>query len=191
MQALEAILTRVTCPPVKMTEPGPDDAAIARLINAAAAAPDHGKLRPWRFLVVRGDSRERLGRLFAEALREEAPDSPDEAVQKQAAAPLRAPVLIIAVQRLQPDHPKIPVAEQSASAAAAVQNLLLAAHAMGYAGKWSTGASAYSPRVKAGLGLDESESIMGIVYLGAAAVPQPIPPRPEAGEITREWFAEP
>jgi nitroreductase len=145
MQALEAILTRVTVPPVKMNGPGPDDAALGRMLEAAAAAPDHGKLQPWRFLVVKGDGRAALGELFARSLAAERPETSPGELEKQRAAPLRAPLIIVAITRLDPGHPKIPAWEQEASAACAVHNLLLAAHAMGFAGKWAIGRAVDAP----------------------------------------------
>jgi nitroreductase len=187
MQALEAILTRVTVPPVKMGEPGPDDAALGRMLEAAAAAPDHGKLRPWRFLVVRGEGRARLGELFAEALLRERPATSAAEIEKQRTAPKRAPLIIVAIARIDPDHPKIPAWEQQASAACAVHNLLLAAHAMGFAGKWATGGNAASPIVRDGLGLAATEGITGLLYIGTAVEAQPTPPRPSPDMIAQPW----
>ena len=180
MEAFEAILGRVTTPPAKMGDPGPDDAALRRMAEAAAAAPDHGKLEPFRFIAVRGAGRERLGGLFAEAAKLEL-DHPSEAeVRKQAEAPLRAPLLLVAVARLPPG-------EQRQSAACAVQNLLLAAHALGFAAKWATGFPAASPHVKAGLGLGPHEEVAAIVYLGTAKARQTPPPRPAPDAILAEW----
>lgn len=187
MQALEAIVTRVTVPPVKMGEPGPDDAALCRMLEAAAAAPDHGKLRPWRFLVVRGDGRERLGDLFAAALLAERPTTLAAEVEKQRAAPLRAPLIIVAIARIDPAHPKIPAWEQQASAACAVHNLLLAAHALGFAGKWATGGNAASTAVQRGLGLTPTETIAGLLYIGTATEPQAVPSRPDPTAIATPW----
>ncbi|MDW8341819.1 MAG: nitroreductase [Geminicoccaceae bacterium] len=187
MEALEALLTRRTVPPALMGEPGPDDRALATMFAAAAAAPDHGRLRPWRFLVVRGAARERLGALFARALAAEQPDLSAEEREKLRAAPSRAPLVIVAVARLDPAHPKIPEIEQIAAAAAAVQNLLLAAHALGFAAKWSTGKPAYSGLVREGLGLGAGERILGFVYLGSPkGAPAPIE-RPMPSDRVALW----
>lgn len=187
MQALEAILTRVTVPPVKMAEPAPDDAALSRMLEAAAAAPDHGKLCPWRFLVIRGAGRESLGELFVRGLLAERPETSAAEVEKQRRAPLRAPLIVIGIARIDPRHPKIPAWEQQASAACAVHNLLLAAHALGFAGKWATGGNAASAIVREGLGLAADESIVGLLYLGTAVEPQPVPSRPTPAAIARVW----
>lgn len=185
MDTLEAIMTRRTVPPAKMGPPGPDAAALRRILEAGAAAPDHGLLRPWRFLVVRGQGREALGTLFA-AFAARAGASPDE-VAKQRQAPLRAPVIVVVAARLQPDHPKIPTLEQLASAAAAAQNMLLAAHALGFAAKWATGKQAYDAGVREGLGLATDDRILGFLYLGSYAADHAAPPRPGLDGVAVDW----
>lgn len=187
MDALEAILGRRTWPPAKLGEPGPDASQLELLLAAAAAAPDHGLLRPFRVVVVRGEGRVRLGELFAEAVRTERPEAPESEVVKQRAAPLRAPLLLLVVLRRRPDHPRIPEIEQIAAAAAATQNMLLAARALGFEGKWATGFPAASRRVAAGLGLAPDERLIGILYIGTPRAPHAGPPRPEPWEVGSEW----
>lgn len=169
MDALKAILGRRTVPPARMAGPGPDEAALDRLLAAAAAAPDHGRLRPWRFFLVRGEARRALGELIAASLRAEQPDLDPAELDRQREAPLRAPLIVVAAALLEPKHPKIPEIEQIAAAAAAIQNLLLAAHAMGFVAKWATGRPAYSAGVRRGLGLRPEDRILGILYLGSPA----------------------
>lgn len=190
MDALEAILTRSSVPPVKMGPPGPDDAQIRRILEAGAAAPDHGRLRPWRFLVVRGFARERLGELFASAARAKG-DASEAEVEKQRSAPLRAPVVIAVVAKVRPDHPKIPPAEQVASAAAAAQNMLIAAHALGLAAKWTTGKNAHDPAVRDGMGLGPDDRIVGFLLIGSPAVPHSTPERPPIDDVVVEWEGRP
>ncbi len=187
MDALEAIFTRRTVPPAKMGPPGPTDAALRRIFEAAMAAPDHGMLRPWRFLIVRGAGRARLGELFAGFVRRLAPDVSAQEIEKQRTAPLRAPVIIVVIGRIDPDHPKIPAVEQLAAVAAAAQNMLLAAHAQGFAAKWATGRQAYDDVVKAELGLVEHEQIVGFLYLGSLVGDHPVPPRPDVDAFVQEW----
>lgn len=185
MDALDAILSRRTVPPAKMGLPGPGEAELRRILEAGAAAPDHGLLRPWRFLVVRGAGRERLGDLFA-AMAAGAGASPEE-VAKQQGAPLRVPVILVVAARLQPDHPKIPPVEQIASAAAAAQNMLLAAHALGFAAKWATGRQAHDPAVRDGLGLGPDDRVLGFLYLGSQMMDHPAPPRPGLDGVAIDW----
>lgn len=187
MDVIDAILSRRTVPPVKMGAPGPDAAALRRILEAGAAAPDHGLLRPWRFLVVQGAGRDRLGALFADFVQRTSPGLSEEEITKQRTAPLRAPVIVVVAARVQPDHPKIPPIEQIASAAAATQNMLLAAHALGFAAKWATGRQAYDAGVKAGLGLAENDLIVGFLYVGSYAAEHPAPARPGLDGVVTSW----
>ena len=189
MDALEAILTRRTVPQAKMTGPGPDAAAVQRILAAGAAAPDHGRLTPFRFLTVAGEARGRLGELFAASISTRPGVSAGE-IEKWREAPFRAPLLIVVVARPRPGIAKVPEVEQIASAACAAQNILLAAHAQGFVGKWSTGTVAYDPVVKDGLGLGADEHIVGILYLGSpAAVLEAGAARPALESLVTSWGA--
>jgi nitroreductase len=189
MDALDAILSRRTVPPAKMGPPGPGEADLRRILEAGVAAPDHGLLRPWRFLVVRGAGRERLGELFADFVRHAAPGASAQEVEKQRTAPSRAPVIVVVAARVDREHPKIPEVEQTGAVAAAAQNMLLAAHALGFAAKWATGKQAYDDGVKAGLGLGTRDRVIGFIYLGSYAADHPPPPRIGLEEVVREWPA--
>lgn len=159
----------------KLGKPGPDRAAILHILSAAARAPDHGRLRPWRFLLIEGKARYRLGELFVEALRARNPGVSAEEIKKNEEAPLRAPIIIAVIARLQ-EHPKVPRVEQLLSAGCAAHGILLAAQALGYGAIWRTGDNCYDSRVKAGLGVNESEEIVGYIYLGSpVGVPKPLP----------------
>lgn len=187
MQAIEAILGRRTVPQMKMAEPGPDESQLRLMLEAGCAAPDHGRVRPWRFLLVRGDARERLGELFAEAALAANPAATPGDVDKQRTAPLRAPLIIVVAAKIDRRPGRPPEVEQIASAAAAAQNILLAAHAMGYAGKWSTGKNAYMSGIKAGLGLEPEDHLIGFLYIGSLGSPQEPSPRPDPAEVVSEW----
>ena len=187
MDLFDAILGRRTFPPAKMGPPGPDAGQLQRILEAGDAAPDHGMLRPWRFLVVQGEGRGQLGELFAACVRRVAPEASLEEIDKQRAAPLRAPVIVVVVAHVQPNHPKIPTVEQVAAVAAAAQNMLLAAHALGLAAKWATGKQAYDPTVKAGLGLGADDQIVGFLYLGSQAAAHDAPPKPRLDRVVSQW----
>lgn len=188
MDALEAILTRTTFPPAKMGPPGPDEAQLRRILEAGAAAPDHGCLRPWRFLVVRGSARERLGELFGRAVVAKGGDAAE--LEKQRTSPLRASVVVAVVAKLRKDHPKIPEPEQVASAAAAMQNMLLAAHAQGLGAKWVTGKNAYDPVVREGLGLAAHDLITGFLFVGTPVAAHEGTARPALATVVEEWTGE-
>lgn len=183
MDALDALLTRTSVK--RTTDPAPDDSDLHTLLGAALRAPDHKCLRPWRFIVVRGDARDRLGEIFAQALAAREPDCPPEALERERMKTRRAPLLLVVVMRPR-DVPGVPVVEQILSAGAAAENVLLAAHALGYGGMWRTGAAAYDPVVQGALGLAASESIAGFLYLGTPG-DAPARTRPAAAPEVEEW----
>ncbi|TQV66323.1 nitroreductase [Exilibacterium tricleocarpae] len=173
MDALTALQQRVSSP--RLTAPAPRGQALEAIFAAALRAADHANMRPWRFLVIEGEARHALGRLFVAAL--EADNPAVEAAQKQRVAdkPLRAPMVLVAVARCRP-HPKVPELEQLLSAGAAVQNMINAAYAQGVGAYWRTGSMAYDPLVAQGLGLEEGDKIVGFVYLGTPVGTQrPLP----------------
>ena len=173
MQAIDALLERRSAK--TLTDPAPDDRALALLLECASRAPDHGRLRPWRFIVIRAAARERLGDLMADQLQRKQPSASSEALQRERLKPLRAP-LIIVVAAVCNAAAKIPPIEQVLAAGAAAQNMMLAATALGFGAMWKTGDAAYDDAVKVALGLEAADSIVGFLYLGtapAAAVPPP------------------
>jgi nitroreductase len=167
-------MTRMSAP--RLLEPGPDAAALEVMLGAAMRAPDHGRLRPWRFIVIQGAGRARFGELMAESLQRRMPTAAAARLQAERERALRAPLIVVVAAKIQPAA-KIPAVEQLLSAGAAAQNLLIAAHALGFAGAWKTGDVAYDAEVKAALGLEEGDAVVGFLYLGSSAG-GPVPPRP-------------
>ena len=165
MEALAAIYSRVSA--VRLIEPGPTDEQIDAILQAGARAPDHGRLAPWRFMVVEGQARERLGAAFAATCKRERPDIDQEQLKKEAEKAYRAPT-IIAVGAKLAAHDRVPTIEQIAAASAAAQNMFLAAHAQGLGVMWKTGAPAYDREVKALLELDPGDAIVAFLYIGTA-----------------------
>jgi nitroreductase len=165
-------------------EPSPD--AIRELIETATWAPNHHLTQPWTFTVVRGRARADLGNFWARTRADElglAGAQREGFVAGESQKPLRAPVLVIVSARTD-DDPVVAV-EDFAATAAAVQNLLLAATARGYAAMWRTGDMAYHPKIKEFLGLDVRERIVAVVYLGERGTVEPRPP--ERGEPAIRW----
>lgn len=147
---------------------------IEQVVTAAVWAPNHYKTGPWRFFVLTGSARDDLGDVMAESLRAKLePESEESAalIDRERKKPLRAPV-IIAVAVVPSDRPKVIEIEEFAAAAAGVQNMLLAAEALGLGAMWRTGPAAYDPRVKEFLGISESAHLLAFVYLG---YPDPLP----------------
>jgi nitroreductase len=185
-QTLDLLLSRRSGSAKRMKGPGPADAQIRTLIQAATRVPDHGKLTPWRFLIFKDDARSRFGDLLVRALKETEPEATAERIAQEQGRFLRAPVVIGVVSRAREGIP-IPEWEQILSAGAACQTLCIAAHAMGFVANWITEWYAYHPTVRAGLGLQSGERIAGFIYLGHPAEPLEDRPRPTFETIAQEW----
>ncbi len=170
----------------RLSEPAPDEDTLQLVLRAAQRAPDHGVLRPWRFQLIRGQARARLGAVMRQALLQRKPGADEAELSKEERKPLRAPLLIVVSARVR-EHPKAPALEQVLSAGCAAQNILLGLHARGYAGMWRTGAPAYDAGVKRALGLDEQDAIVAFIYAGTPAAPTPTVPRPEPKDYITEW----
>lgn len=169
----------------------PSRAEIEQLLEAATWAPNHRLTQPWRFYVLAGEARRELGEVFARSLAAALPvDAPDRqaALDKARGKPVRAPVVIVAA--VVPEQgPKVVEIEEVAAGAAAVQNMLLAAHELGLAAIWRTGEPAYDPAVKAFFGLPTSAYILGFIYVGYLDPHAPLPrmTRAPAGART-QWL---
>jgi len=185
---LETLLSRRSVPALLLGEPGPSASEIHAALEAAARAPDHGALRPWRFVLIReAAARARLSELFVTRMLERDPDTPPKKVDKARNMPLTAPLVIAVAAHLHPGH-KVPELEQMLSTGAAVMNLLNAFHAQGYGAIWLTGGNAYDPQIGARLGFSPEERSLGFVYVGSAqAELREGPRRAEPGAIAREW----
>ena len=183
MDALQALLSRVSA--ARLAPDEPDPLTIEHILAAGLRAADHGRLRPWKFLVVRGEARHRLGELLADGLKSRNPDAGTEMVEAERNKPLRAPVIVIVMAVIR-DNPNIPDIEQIVSAGAAAQNMLVASHALGLGGFWRTGAAAYDPVVKKALGASEKDVIVGFLYLGKVATAGK-EKAPDPGGVVEEW----
>ncbi|GHF11392.1 nitroreductase [Kordiimonas sediminis] len=167
----------------QMDGPPVDKEDLTKILAAAARVPDHGKLAPWRFIILEGADQVAFGQLISKALLEENECSEKVATKMQGYA-TQAPTLIVAVSSPSDARP-IPEWEQILSAGAACQNLLIAATALGYAGQWLTGWASYSDTVKKGLGLSGKEKIAGFLFLGTANAVPSERPRPDLADIVQ------
>ncbi len=163
MDAMELLHSRVSIP--VLGEPGPDPEQLDAIYRAALRAPDHGVLRPWRFLEISGDGRAALGEVFLEAARGDCGEVAPEQAEKIRNMAMRAPMVLVVLAVTQ-EHDRVPEIEQIISAGCAAQNMMLAVHALGLGAMWRTGTYAFHPHVKRALGLDDSEHIIGFLYVG-------------------------
>ncbi len=186
MNAIDALLNRNSSP--KLTEPAPTGEDRETIFQAALRAPDHARLRPWRFLCVEGDDRVAMGQKLADAARFENPELDDTLYQKQLNSPLRAPLLVIAISKIT-EHPKVPEIEQLLSTGSAVTKMLTAAHALGYAGIWRTGSVSFSRYFMNSIGLASNEKIVGMIYLGSADGTQKTLPEMDTSDFFTQWSA--
>ena len=159
------------------------------MLEAAVQAPNHHLTEPWRFFVLAGEAQEELGRVMADVLRQRLDDPESEAgrvqIAKEMEKPLRAPVLI-AVATKKSDNPRIVPIEDIEATAAAVQNMLLAAHDSGLAAQWRTGDAAYDPEIKTFFGLSPEDHLAGFIYVGYADK-EPGPRQRGPASAKTEW----
>ncbi len=164
MELSAAIASRSSA--AKLALPGPTSAHLATILEAAARAPDHGRLKPWKLMVLGAAQRERFAEAAAAAKRARLPAMNDEQFAAERDKVFRSPTIVVVACVVRRDQTKIPEIEQIVATAAAAQNLFLAAHDLGYGVMWKTGAAAYDAGVKRELGLLPEDHIVGIMHLG-------------------------
>ena len=170
--------------PRDMIAPGPDAGELARMLAIATRVPDHGKLAPWRFVVI--EDRAAFADLLAEAYRLDRPDAGKLELQANHDFAYQAPMLVVAISCASAAS-KIPLWEQQLSAGAAVYNLELAATALGYVAGWVTGWATYSPLVLERLGGGPDDRIAGFVFIGTPGAELEERPRPDQSLVVRHW----
>ena len=184
MEALDALLNRVSAP--RLLDPAPTAEQREVLFAAALRAPDHGQLRPYRFLTVEGEARNQLGEILAQAVQGQGGEVTQAALDKARAMPLRAPLVVVVVARLQ-EHFKVPKSEQLITAGCAAHGILIAAHAQGIGAVWRTGEMAFDAHVHQGLGLEPTEELIGYLYLGTPLNEPRTAPVLDTADFVRAW----
>jgi nitroreductase len=181
-ETLELLAQRRSCTPQTLAAPAPEGRQLQDLLRLAARAPDHGKLFPWRFIILRGKAKAELAARY-EALAKDRPDP-----EKAAAVlfKIKTPPLAIVVVSRVTDGP-IPAWEQLLSSGAVCENLLIAATAMGYGANWITDWYSYDPKATAILGLAENEQVAGVVLIGTPTEAPLERVRPDLDQIVSEW----
>ena len=163
MDAIEALTSRSSAKSFGDMTPTRDH--IDTILRAAVRAPDHGRLRPWRFMLIEGEQRAKFGDILAASALRRTPNLSAGDLQRERDKAKRAPVIILVVCRIVPGT-KVPAIEQLMAVGAATQNILLGLHNFGYASAWKTGEAAYDPEVKKSLGLNPDDHIVAFVYAG-------------------------
>ena len=184
METLEAIQTRNSVP--LLTDPAPTSEEMSEVYKGALRAPDHARLRPWKFIEVRGDSRDKLAKIFIDTATAINSDLSENEISKLEKAPHRAPMVIILAANIK-EHPKVPEIEQIISLGAAAQNILLGIHEIGYSAVWRTGNMAFNPEITKFLGLEENFKIIGYLYVGTSTGKEKPIPELEIQDFLEVW----
>jgi nitroreductase len=167
MELFEAINSRKSA--ARLAEPGPTPDQLHKITTAAERAPDHGRLKPWRIITVNGSVRETFATAVANARRARIPDLTDDQIVADRDKINRSPCIVVVGCVVKKDYDKVPEIEQVLAVGAAVENMFLAAHALGLGVMWKTGAAAYDAGVKAAVGLKPEDHIIAILHLGSRA----------------------
>jgi len=186
MDALDLLNQRRSVPSRQLGEPGPTEAQLRTLLEAALRVPDHGRLAPWRFLTLRGEARHALGERLAARALELDPAAPAAAVEKDRARFRSAP-LVVAVIATPVEGHKVPVIEQLLSGGAVCFALLQAAQALGFGAQWLTGWAAYDRTILDGLGLAAHERLLGFIHIGTPRGEVPERLRPSLDDRLSDW----
>ena len=163
MDAIEVLRTRHSAS--KLGEPAPSGPAVQAILESAAVVPDHGRLQPWRLILIEQGARLAFGEVLADALARRNPLAGDQALARERDKALRAPLIIVVATRCDPSS-KVPVIEQIVSGGAAAHSIMLAAFAQGFGAMWRTGEAAYDDAVKSAFGIGPDDLVIGFIYIG-------------------------
>ena len=186
-EPIDSLLSRTSLAGAFMKAPGPDEAQLRQILGAAQRAADHGRLRPWRFIVVRPEHYEAFYDRLAEAATRVQGDPSRLAMNRDKyRLTARAPLLVVAAAKIDTANKVAPI-EQAFAAAGATQLVLSAAHALGYSAFLFSGAGVFDPSFKASLGLGADDHLIGFICLGSANGPGK--PGPTAAQSVTEGLA--
>ncbi|MCV3241337.1 nitroreductase [Mesorhizobium sp. ZC-5] len=183
---VDFLLTRSSAPIPELKEPAPSNAEIETLIRIASRVPDHGRLEPWRFILYRGQAREKIGEELAKLAEKREGPLPEGRVSQEKARFSRAP-LVIGVVHVPRENPKIPQWEMLLSGAAAAMNLVIAANAMGYSTNWITNWYSDTGEGRRILGLAPEERVVGFVHIGTFSGEKFERPRPDVSKLYADY----
>ncbi len=176
------LMSRVSTPSKHLAAPGPDRATLLRLLAEAVHVPDHGRLRPWRFILIEGAARDRIGDVLYRRVRESLPEASPARLDKERTRFAHAPCIVAVVLAPVAGH-KVPEIEQVLSGGAVCMNLLHAAHQAGFGAQWLTGFAAYDPEVLAALDVAGHERLLGYIHIGTRTETPPERERPDPAAL--------
>ncbi|HVW92330.1 MAG TPA: nitroreductase [Devosia sp.] len=187
-QFVDYLLTRRSVGMAFLSEPGPDEGQLETLLTIGMRVPDHGKLTPWRLIVIAGEARAKAGEKLAEIAARRHPEYDEAALEVERKRFLPAPLTIGVISTAR-HHPKIPELEQLLSAGNVAFNLVHGAHALGFAATWTSRWYAFDPEAGTMLGARYGEQFIGFVSIGTPTATIEDRPRPVAGDVvTRLTF---
>lgn len=178
--------TRRTVTAPFLAEPGPDSETLNELLTIASRVPDHGKLAPWRFVVIAGEYRAKAGEKLAEIVRRRNPDVDEARLEAERNQFLPAPLTVGVISTAAP-HAKIPEFEQLLAAGNAAFNLCHGANALGFGAHWVTRWFAFDEEAAAMLGASEGERFVGFVHIGTPTTKLEERDRPDVAALTTVW----
>jgi len=178
--------SRRSVPGEFLVEPGPTEDELEQILAIGLRVPDHGKLKPWRLVLIRGDNRQKAGEKLAQIAKANNPDIKDDALEAENGRFLPAP-LTIGVISSPVKHPKIPEFEQLLSAGAVALNLVHAANAFGYGAHWVTRWYCYDGEAAQVLGAKDGEKFVAFVQIGTATKRLEDKPEPDLNKLVSEW----
>ena len=186
METMKTLLSRRSIS--KLAEPYPSKEEMENVYQAALRAPDHSWLRPWRFIEVVGDGRKKLGQAFIESTKK-TEELDEERESKIAALPMRSPMIIVVIAKINHEKPNVPRLEQIQSTAAAAQNILIALHDLGYGAYWRTGkySTERNEHISSELSLEKDDEVLGYLYVGTPEVEASKIPKLDNKEFVTVW----
>ncbi len=183
---LRCLLSRQSVSPKRLVPPGPDADELAAIVAAALTAPNHGRVRPWRFMQVAETARAALADIFVAAKRRHRPDLPAAMLERERDKAMNAPTLLVVCARIEASA-DVPPREQWAAVGAAIHAALLAAHALGYGAIMLSGEKTEDPMIRAAFGLGDDEALVGFLSIGRVATDLPVKTRPAVGDFLSVW----
>jgi nitroreductase len=184
--SLRPLLVRQSVPASQLTAPAPDNATLQALLEASLRVPDHGKLEPFRIVLLHDDAKLAFGERLADLIQRNRPDLSDAKREKERRRYEHAPLVVVVIAHVD-ENSKVPAIEQQLTAGCVAYNLLLGAQALGFGAQWLTGWAAYDSDVARLLGMAANESIVGFVHIGSHSLDVPDRERPRVAELVRTW----